>query len=171
MKTKANFFNQLIIIIISFLFSFFLGSFGPLLCYNPIFILEILGAIIIVSLLIIISFYVLNLIITLFMRPQIVFNKEEFKFKRKKYKYSEFKSMGFDLGEMLRTSNKPLAIYLYRENSDGLVINNPSLITIIKFKRIYNDKFHFLGFDLIKMILIIGFIGSFLLSTLLIVIN
>lgn len=172
MKTKANYFNQFLLIFFCMTFGGFLGAFAPVLFYDVRILLEIFGAMIISNTLLLVLLNVLNLLIVILLKPHIVFHEKEFIYKYKEYKYSEISKIGFDFGDMSRTSGKPFMLYLYRDGQDGIVIKNPSIITIIKFKKLFKDKeIELFGTDLLKIIFIISFVMTFIFSTILICFN
>lgn len=135
MKYKANYFNDIIIMLSVFILGMYLGSLIPLLIYEKESILKIsmIALISLVSVNIILN--LVNVIVQIFLPSQAQLNLCDFKVKDKSYGYNEIKFISLEFGNYSKYNSTSSVLMLYRKNKDKISITNPSMLMCMKMKK------------------------------------
>lgn len=83
---------------------------------------------------------IINFLITLFIKPQLILYDETFVYKNKTYKYTDIIALEYDLGTISKVSSKSDAFVLYRKSESGIIIKNPSIKMMAEIKRRCSNK-------------------------------
>ncbi len=135
MKYKANYFNDIIIMLTIIIVGLYLGAFIPLLIFDKENLLKISKFTGLALLVVVITFNILNVLLSIFLKPQIELNQYDFVVKNKIYRYSEIKFISFELTEFSRDNGASFVLYLYRNNKDKITISYPSILLCMKLKK------------------------------------
>lgn len=78
---------------------------------------------------------ILNFIICLFIKPNLIIYNDYFEYKKNKYFFRDIIEMEFYPGSSSRFTYDPCALILYREGQPGIEITHPSLIMVLLMKK------------------------------------